>query len=94
MLAQVDFTRDGFPLHEHVIFDYAADRACTLSVPWSSFRFSAPAHATEAEARRAFNRAYLKLASATPAEMKALREAILAAGHVPLGELIKRQQQP
>jgi hypothetical protein len=92
-LANVDFLRDGFPLHEHVVHDRAADGSVTLSVPWSDFRYTAPAAATEADAKRDFNRAYLDHVAASQAEQQALRAAAIAAGHVPLSERLGKQQQ-
>jgi hypothetical protein len=92
-MAGVDPVRDGFPLHDHVVHDRAADGSVTLSVPWSEFRFAVPAGATEAEAKRGFNRAYLAHVAASKDEATALRQAVVAAGYVPLGEQIERKRQ-
>ena len=81
--AQVDMTKE-FPAHEYYVYTDNGDGTITVSVPWSDFT-----HTTEgdqADAKKAFTKAWLAFFKDNEVEQAKLGPFMEARGYLPLSK--------
>ena len=84
-LAKLDPHTDMFCLNPHVVWDWAADGAATLSVPWSDFRFPVPPGTENGEGCVMFSNAYDEVLRSKE-EFDRFAEVMRQHGVIPLSE--------
>lgn len=91
ILGTLDPVKDGFPLHEHFVYEDHADGSVTVRVPWSEFEVTVGPGANEAERKRAFGSRYMAYVDATPEEAETLVRVIREHGYLSVTDRLRAQ---